>query len=424
MGVVASHLSTTFSQESSSACCASGTSSPSYRQLPPLRLLAAGHAWLGMFFILSAFIIGCRVMDLANQTSPDERTAHVYVDDSEARLLTAYRYLAISAFKRPLRLALPAAFATVCTWLVVQAGGFVPARQIGNLLLSLGAEQPRPWPAALKRLLRSILGTWQWLGPEIPYDNMQWSLVYMLQGSFLCSTVLLMTLHLKLTARILIITLIWYLGWDWSRRLVDPLVTPSYMMGLLLAHLRNARLPTVAPLLLVAGIVLMSFPKSNADQVPWTRRIKEVYSMYLPFTLDLERGVGFFGCTLVIFSILLSPALQGMVGHLSWLGRLSFGIYLTHMSILRLLLPWLAFAKDPVEVVKRLPSYTLDPDMIQKPISSFRLAIALAIVLVVVLLVGYVWSCTIDPLCERIISRFQRVCLQRSPSLDKKIKRA
>jgi hypothetical protein len=83
----------------------------------------------------------------------------------------------------------------------------------------LNANTPLPspsWPQAFADLLNGIASTWTF-GSENQYDQPQWALVYLLQGSVMIISVLLLVTSMTPVWRTvtLVVLSIWSLNWSW-----------------------------------------------------------------------------------------------------------------------------------------------------------------------------------------------------------------
>jgi len=90
--VVSSHLVLCYARGLIPPCCAPGSASPSLFQRPVFRLVASGHSWVAIFFILMGFVNALKPIQLARDGQVDK----------------ALNKLASSSFGRIFRLVLPA----------------------------------------------------------------------------------------------------------------------------------------------------------------------------------------------------------------------------------------------------------------------------------------------------------------------------
>ena len=113
--------------------------------LPFFRLfLHGGFMAVAIFFIMSGYVCSIKPLKLSRDGKPDE----------------ARKNIAASAFRRVVRLGIPAGIATVCSWLLCQLGGFNMAHertpQTGWLYFQ-SPWQSRDWSTAVKELLKALV---------------------------------------------------------------------------------------------------------------------------------------------------------------------------------------------------------------------------------------------------------------------------
>jgi peptidoglycan/LPS O-acetylase OafA/YrhL len=202
--VLASHLVLCYARHIVNACCAPNSSSPTIFQLPIFRLVASGHSWVAVFFILLGFVNALKPIKLARSGLPEQGAAN----------------LANGAFGRICRLILPATAATALSWTLCQMGFFEAALESDAFWLHSTTPSRSSNPAAaMMDLLRAIKSTWS-LGQDNPYDQPQWAMIYLLQGSVMVITALTLTVNMTVPWRVATILLLcfWSLDWSWELR--------------------------------------------------------------------------------------------------------------------------------------------------------------------------------------------------------------
>jgi len=99
---------------------------------------------VGIFFIMSGYVCSIKPLKLARAGKPDE----------------ARKAIATSAFRRVVRLGIPASIATTISWLLCQLGGYNMAHnrtpETGFLYFQ-SAWASWTWPAAVKDLLKALV---------------------------------------------------------------------------------------------------------------------------------------------------------------------------------------------------------------------------------------------------------------------------
>ena len=111
---------------------------------------------------------------------------------------------------------LPAAAATVLSWVICQMGLYEMARN-GDAywLYTYTPVMSYSWGMALEDLIRAMRATWT-LGTINVYDQPQWALIYLLMGSMMVFCALLMTVNLRPGWRMATLGVFALWSFDWS----------------------------------------------------------------------------------------------------------------------------------------------------------------------------------------------------------------
>ncbi len=150
---------------------------------------------MAIFFILMGFVNALAPLRLARSGQVDK----------------ALNKLASSSFSRIFRLVLPATAATIISWFICNT-------------------TPRPsktWLQALQDLLAGLSATWRY-GPENPYDQPQWALLYLLQGSFMIISALFLTAAMTPAWRTVAMSVLVCWSLNWSRLIGDRELPPTW----------------------------------------------------------------------------------------------------------------------------------------------------------------------------------------------------
>lgn len=141
---------------------------PRLLQLPIIRVPAQGRIGVPIFAFLTGFVCALKPLKLSQQpTQYGEALAAV----------------ARSAFLRPIRLVLPAAVATVISFICTALGGYRAAASSDSRWVRFDAPVQEPtFKLEVSRLLRALLTTWT-NGTNL-YDRHQWALRPLLVGAF------------------------------------------------------------------------------------------------------------------------------------------------------------------------------------------------------------------------------------------------
>lgn len=191
---------------------ADGENGPSsWMQRPIFRLVGQGPAWVALFFILSGLVNSLKPVKLARAGNVEPALSN----------------LAVSSFRRSFRLFLPATAATVLSWFITQFGAYETAKHSDAYWLYTTSPSPSSsWGTAVEDLVRAIRTTWLY-NPENPYDQPQWALFYLLQGSMFVFCALLVTINLTPLWRTLTLILCYFWSWNWGIKLGDRTYNPA-----------------------------------------------------------------------------------------------------------------------------------------------------------------------------------------------------
>jgi len=385
-----------------------GIGGPSqWMQAPIFRLVGQGPAWVACFFILSGFVNSLKPIKLARAGQVD----------------TALSNLAVSSFRRSWRLVLPATAATIISWFICQFGGYETARQSEAYWLYITSPSPSPtWGTAVFDLIHAIQRTWTY-NPDNIYDQPQWALLYLLQGSMFVFTSLLVTINLTPRFRIFCLTVLWFWSFNWGMRLGDRTVIHLFQFnecllllaivglnvycGIMLAELNYSRYPLLlsqfspyfAPPLVLIALVFMSFPSQFHNHAPWSDMLLKWHYMVAPANAEVQRFWPSLGAQLLILTCVLSPHLRRMLSqrYFLWLGKISFPLYLLHGSIMRTVLAWLLFSRSQlVEVQEQSGQQTLV--LMKYPIPGYTMFfISLPIFFVILFSLTHIWAQKVEP---------------------------
>lgn len=115
--------------------------------------------------------------------------------------------LASSSFRRTFRLILPSSLATMVAWMICQLGLMERGRTGDAWWLYENTPAPSSsWSQALKALSKALWHTWTFGGSNV-FDQPQWTMIYLLQGSMMVFTVLLVVINLNARWRTLMLIL-------------------------------------------------------------------------------------------------------------------------------------------------------------------------------------------------------------------------
>ena len=112
-------------------------------QLPVFRLLLeGGYLAVSIFFIMSGYVCSIKPLKLSRAGKAAE----------------ARQVIASSAFRRTVRLAIPASFATLCSWILCQSGGYNMALSLPpHYWLNFMSTGPSDLYSSLQRLFDALV---------------------------------------------------------------------------------------------------------------------------------------------------------------------------------------------------------------------------------------------------------------------------
>ncbi|KAI9765016.1 MAG: hypothetical protein M1835_007472, partial [Candelina submexicana] len=253
---------------------------PSIFQLPFIRLPVQGPAWVAMFFLLTGYVNAMKPIRQAREGNTD----------------VALSNLARSTFRRTGRLVLSPTIATICSWALCQLGAYDIGRQSDSAWMRNSAPVPSSsFVGAFTDLFHNIFNTWS--EGSNRYDPIQWTLTFLLKGSFIVYLTLLATIYAKPVYRMIIVASLFMYSWQAK----DPLVGMNVFAGTFLAEFSllawTLRYPTTRtfiriffPLFLVLnGLYLCSYPEERAEWTTWSFFLLRLAEAIVPSGAELWR---------------------------------------------------------------------------------------------------------------------------------------
>ncbi|KAI5306241.1 hypothetical protein KEM56_001723 [Ascosphaera pollenicola] len=285
-----------------------------FYQLPYIRLLGQGNAWVAVFFVLLGYVNSLKPI----QCSRMGKTAD------------ALSNLARSSFRRTGRLVFPAAAVTVISWSLCQLGLLELARRSDAFWLQETSPPPSStWFSAIWDLCKELVGTWMY--EKNKYDQPQWALAFLFRGSMYAYLVLLATCNTTGSFRLAVMVALYI--WNW-----------------------------------------ISDYNQYAEQRTWSRNLQQIGFRIFPAGANQGRHWPAVGSHILSASILYSSNLRNWLGtpFFTWLGGISFPIYLLHGTLVRTLLTWITFGP---RALLNPPSYaTIDHTAQNAPPTVPRIA--------------------------------------------------
>lgn len=380
---------------------------PRFWQLPIIRIPAQGRIGVPIFAFLTGFVCALKPLKLG-------RSRHQQGD--------ALMAVAKSAFRRPPRLVLPAAIATFISFCLTAIGGYETAHSCDSFWVRFDAPGMEPtFRRELARLFRSLLTTWT--STDNAYDRHQWAMRPLLAGAFQVYILLAATMGMRLRYRMVVHLLLmayWWLNRQANTETFGSLIS----LGTLLADLSLHR-PTqnfiasnhrilslvVAPLLILSGLFLGSYPQEHEDWSRWSLGLQQTFvnmdpppgasrgSLLVPEGTDARRRFSSIAIQCCAVAIFISPALRELLSnrYFLWLGRHSFAVYLVHGTILRTVGMWIAYGLTPR--FEQRADGTFEEFMHIRSKASVHLAILVFVVLTYT--AAWAWMRWVDTACAR-----------------------
>ena len=169
---------------------------PTLFQRPFVRLPVQGPAWVALFFVLSGYVNAIKPIKMARAGTTDSTLSTI----------------ARNVFRRSGRLVLPSALATILSWALCQLHGYQLAKSSDSEWLRNTSPEPIPSvTGSLASLQRNLLSTW--VDGANHYDEIQWTLPYLLKGSMTVFMTLVATVYAKPLYRILLVLGLYAFSW-------------------------------------------------------------------------------------------------------------------------------------------------------------------------------------------------------------------
>ncbi|EXJ88473.1 hypothetical protein A1O1_05403 [Capronia coronata CBS 617.96] len=402
--VVSSHLVLCYARGVVPPCCAKDSTTPSLFQRPILRLVASGHSWVALFFILMGFVNALKPIQLARSGLIDK----------------ALSKLASASFSRIFRLVLPATAATIISWFICNLGLYKISESSDAYWLNTTTPLPSDgWPQAVKDLMSALQRTWLYYG-ENPYDQPQWALIYLLQGSVMIISALSLVISMTPLWRTVTLVILSLWSLNWSRVIGDPFTGLCCFAGILLGEVSLTNIPQrasaispyLSPPLILLALIMMSYPGSFYQASAWSTWLHDFAIQYVPsdITNTVDRMYGSVGGLLLMVGVIISPHARWLLSRrpLQWLGKVSFAIYLLHGLLLRTVFAWvLHFGHQKQPIAQYTPEGTEDfVDRYPVP-GFFQCAVATIVLFICIAGASHSWNVKFEPVFARITTKLE-----------------
>lgn len=356
--------------------------------------------------------------------------------------------LASSSFSRIFRLVLPATAATIVSWLLCNLDLYSTASQSDAYWLNTNTPEPSPdWSTAVIHLFDGLKATWIY-GDQNVYDQPQWALIYLLQGSIMIISALSLVVTMTPTWRTVTLFFLAYYSLNWSEVMGDRkyiLVSVAEFtdvqtawtglccfLGITLGELSLSEFPKLAapyspyvsPPTILLSLFLMSYPGSFERNASWSIWLHDFAISHLPQEVHfaIERFYGSLGGLLLIIGIIISPHLRWALARppFLWLGKVSFAIYLVHGMFLRTIFAWLLHLGQSLTPMTEHDDAGQEYPVERYPLPGiFQRALATVIMGAFVMAASHLWNLKLEPIFAKITTRVEgvvsgRVAMEKS----------
>lgn len=160
----------------------------------------------------------------------------------------------------------------------------------------------------------------------------------------------------------------------------------------------------VQSFLIILGLYVGSFPEGHAQWAAWSRQLDSLNPYLFPMGADPTKRWSSIAFHLIVIGFWLSPSLQTIFSNklFMWLGRNSFAVYLTHGTLLRVVLVRFiyGFSSAPFSVERPEKG---DPIFHWIPRSQnwFVWAVAIPVWFAILYTVAHLWTTYVDSWCAK-----------------------
>jgi len=166
-------------------------------------------------------------------------------------------------------------------------------------------------------------------------------------------------------------------------------------------------------ILLLLGLHLSGYPEKSPEWTSWSQYLAQIGHWIFPTGSEYWRFWPTIGAQLMTVAVLLSPPLQKFLSHpaLTWLGSLSFPLYLLHGPLIRSVLSWMLFAwRRPIYYYTKNFDGSVASTWERIPFpDNWVFCVALPAFFFVLLASAHFWTLLIEPWCAQFTKRMEEV---------------
>ena len=172
-------------------------------------------------------------------------------------------------------------------------------------------------------------------------------------------------------------------------------------------HLKDSTgtaLPLPIPaLLILLGLFLAGYPQDSPSHAPWSHKMETLMQPLTPRDADLRRYWDHLGASVLLLGTFFSPTARRLLASppFSFLGRLSFPVYLLHNTMIKSVLTWMVYLASATHPRTDDAGNRRDLQRASAPL------ICGAVLLYLLLLyrAAALWARFVDPFCAGVVAR-------------------
>lgn len=176
--------------------------------------------------------------------------------------------------------------------------------------------------------------------------------------------------------------------------------------------------------LIVIGLFFCSYPEENVEWAMWSRCLLKLGTIIFPEGCELSRFFPGFGADLILTGVVFSPGVQGVLSHpiLTFLGRLSWPVYLIHGPLMRTVLTWMLYGVSVPEQIhgRDVDGHDLPPVRLQRA-NRWICLFAIPLYYLFVYRVAQFWLLYVDPWCGRATRWLEDCTFQDDAKTEKPV---